>query len=71
MLLISYDFLALPIWIPLYYCVWDIEENNEQSHNTNNLFKAAVGDMIGNMNENYWVQTNCLTRGRIEAVFKA
>ena len=57
---------------PLDYYVWGVveRETNKHAHNTKDSLKAAIGDIMANINKNHLINARSRCRSRIEAVIE-
>lgn len=58
---------------PLDYYVWGVveRETNKHAHNTKDSLKAAIGDVMANINKDHLINACSRFRSRIEAVIEA
>jgi inhibitor of nuclear factor kappa-B kinase subunit alpha len=57
---------------PLDYYVWGVveRETNKHAHNTKDSLKAAIGDIMANINKDHLINACSRFRSRIEAVIE-
>ena len=58
---------------PMDCYIWGVveRETNQRPHNTNDSLKAAIVDVMANMNENHLIRASSRFQSRIEAVIEA